>query len=584
MMTSRATWMLLLFVLIGLMAAGPVGCGGSKGSDEQALLTEGAKIPEYFKNIPADSPYVFAAIKPVPFDLISKPILDSYGQTITSTRQLMANEMANMDPQYIGKEQRLAAAVLEELDGKMSREGLASLGIAVEGLSAFYGIGIYPVMRMELADGGKFEQMIARVEGKVGEKVPTRTFQGVTYRELTIDEVQVPIVIQGSDLIIGMVHSSFYDKYMGVALGKDKPAKSLYNDNRVLSVLKKYKFKPYMAGYVDTQLLASAFFDDMLKAQPTTLTGQSLKGIAQLSAEDTTMLSACKAEMMQIAAEHPRFVFGYEELNKNEMRLSMGLESSSALHKALLASRAPLPGYGTENNKGAMVGMGMGLNLQALVNNLRPLMERTQNAPYQCGALTGVNEMSQEMYFSMQGMPQEVLNLRGVQFSLKDFDFSDNQLKRLLATLVIRTENPTALLDLIKPMSPELQSLTLADNGQPVSLNIAMLQGVLPGIPAPMIAMTKDGLGLSIGDGAENDMASVLKNAPAGDTPAFSAVYDMRRLMAALQRAMPAGAMGESENMFMSMMKTYEKFGPISMDMELREEGSFVRTRLILAY
>jgi hypothetical protein len=133
-------------------------------------------------------------------------------------------------------------------------------------------------------------------------------------------------------------------------------------------------------------------------------------------------------------------------------------------------------------------------------------------------------------------------------------------------------------------MSPELQSLTLADNGQPVSLNIAMLQGILPGIPAPMIAMTKDGLGLSIGDGAENDMASVLKNAPAGDTPAFSAVYDMRRLMAALQRAMPAGAMGESEDMFMSMMKTYEKFGPITMDMELREEGSFVRTRLILAY
>jgi hypothetical protein len=584
MTTSRATWMLLLCALIGLMSAGPMGCGGSKTNEEQERLTEGAKIPEYFKHIPADSPYVFASIKPVPFDLVSKPMLEAYGSTLSSTRTMLSNEIASQDPEYVDKQSRLALAVLEELDGKLTREGLGSLGIAVEGLSSIYGIGIYPVMRMELADGAKFEQMLARVEGKVGEKIPTRTFQGITYRELTIEEVNLPIVIQGSELILGVVHQSFYDRFMGMALGKEKPAKSLYDDNRVLSVLKKYKYKPYMTGYVDTQLLASAMFDDMLKAQPMTLTGQSMRALVKPSENDQAEMANCKAEMMQIAAQHPRFVFGYEELNKTEMRLAMGLESSSPLHKALLASRAPLPGHGSDNNRSAMVGMGMGFNLQALVDNLRPVLEGVQNKPYTCVALTEMNNMAQESYFSMQGLPQDALNLRGMQFSLRDFDFSDGQLKMLKATLVLRTQDPAALVELIKPMSPELQSLALSDNGTPVALNISMLQAMLPGIPAPMIAMTKDGLGISIGEGMESDMVGVLKNSPAGPTPVLAFVYDMRRLVAAIHRAMPEGAMGESEEMFMSMLKAYEKFGSLSSELELREEGTFVRTRVQFAY
>lgn len=584
MTTSRATWMMLLCVLVALMAAGPVGCGGSKTNEEQERLTEGAKIPEYFKNIPADSPYVFAAIKPVPFDLVSKPILESYGATMDSTRRIFASEIDAQDPQYVSKGAKVMLAVLDELDGKLTREGLGSLGIAVEGLSAFYGIGIYPVMRMDLADGAKFEKMLARVEGKVGEKLPTRTFRGVTYRELTIDGIHLPIVIQGSELILGMVHSSFYDKYMGLALGKEKPAKSLYTDNAVLGVLKKYKYKPYMAGYVDVKALTAAFVDDALKAQPTSLTGQSLKAVVQLSEQDTAEIGACKAEIMQMAAEHPRVVFGYEELNKNEMRFAMGLESTSALHKAMLASRAPLPGHGSENNRGAMLGVGMGFNLQALVNNLRPLLEKIHNQPYTCAAFSELNKAAEELYFSTQSLPQEVLNLRGFQLSLRDFDFSDGQLKRLAMTLVLRTENPGALVDMVKPMSPELQSLTLTPNGQPVAVNMNMLQLMLPGIPAPMVAMTSDGLGISIGAGMEDDMVGALKNAPVGVTPLFSFVYDMRRIGEAIQKALPPGSMGESEEMTMSVLKMYERFGMATFDVELREEGTFVRTKLQLAY
>jgi hypothetical protein len=99
-----------------------------------------------------------------------------------------------------------------------------------------------------------------------------------------------------------------------------------------------------------------------------------------------------------------------------------------------------------------------------------------------------------------------------------------------------------------------------------------------------MVAMTSDGLGISIGAGMEDDMVGALKNAPVGVTPLFSFVYDMRRIGEAIQKALPPGSMGESEEMTMSVLKMYERFGMATFDVELREEGTFVRTKLQLAY
>ena len=71
-------------------------------------------------------------------------------------------------------EEKIARALAEELSGKISKAGFAELGVSTSPRWALYGVGLLPVVRVSLADAGKFKAMIGRIEAKSGQKAPTK--------------------------------------------------------------------------------------------------------------------------------------------------------------------------------------------------------------------------------------------------------------------------------------------------------------------------------------------------------------------------------------------------------------------------
>ena len=170
---------LTTLALVTLLSLGA--CGKSDESSEAAA---NAASNELLAFVPADTPYLFANLEPVPEDVIYtfltrlQPVLDSMQSQLSIGRAEMESaEGENGDDPTI----RLAHALLLELDGNLSRSGLESIGFDLRAKKAIYGMGAFPVIRLGLSDSAALRATILRVLDNAGISAPEQDFQGVSY-------------------------------------------------------------------------------------------------------------------------------------------------------------------------------------------------------------------------------------------------------------------------------------------------------------------------------------------------------------------------------------------------------------------
>src|SRR5690606_29231555 len=118
---------------------------------------------------PADTPYAMGQDQPFPEALANQwvdradPAIPVYVRNLRQFSRLAAERPdAGLAP-------RLLDALADELDGRRTREVLAAAGLAPTSRMALYGLGLVPVLRMELADPDAFRALVARLERKSGE-------------------------------------------------------------------------------------------------------------------------------------------------------------------------------------------------------------------------------------------------------------------------------------------------------------------------------------------------------------------------------------------------------------------------------
>jgi hypothetical protein len=138
--------------------------------------------------VPVATPYLGGNLAPTPNDIIDSFLkrLEPVAATAhAQLEELKAKSQAN--PEAVDQASRLGLAVLQELDGKLNRAGLESLGLDLQGQHVFYGVGIFPTARVELGDAQALKATVQRVLDTAGITAPQKEFQGLQYWQVSAE-------------------------------------------------------------------------------------------------------------------------------------------------------------------------------------------------------------------------------------------------------------------------------------------------------------------------------------------------------------------------------------------------------------
>lgn len=564
-----------LLLLLCLTSLG-LACSGSQKKKDQGLTQNGLRIPEHFKNIPADSPYVMTSLKVLPYDQLAWDLDKQYTQSMQWLRKVSEDTFKNYgDYENMPTSARTMMAVVEELSAYKSVKELSAIGLTPYGHFSFYGIGAFPAVRVELEDGKKFEQFVQRIEARVGASMPSRDIQGFKVRYADENQMIFPLIVTDNELLLGMSSASFSEEYISYLTGTKKPEKSLYDDNRLLTMQEKYNMLPYISGYFDVQAMAAPFLD----TASTSLTARSIRSID--GAEMPQLSEVCRAEYASITKTFPRAIFGYTEVSRASLKARAGLEMTNDVPSNLKAIKTSAPAYDSDLRKNALFAMTMGINVDTAIEVLRKEAQRIGSDPYQCEDLQWINESAEEFFFNAQMIPVTFRSILGTSFILKDLDFSvrDRRINNIEVMAVSYNPDPDTFFRALKLFVPELLgNLEIKPNLQPVTVPLPMeVSSQLQGMPAPMMVMSSQALGLSIGSAMQSEATSYTKTVSQDDAPLFSLTYDMNRIMDIFRGIMQETGASSTEDItnMNAMLGMYDMLGPATVAFDVQDEGFF---------
>ncbi|MDX1381216.1 MAG: hypothetical protein R3233_08845, partial [Xanthomonadales bacterium] len=243
--------------------------------------------------VPADTPYLAASLERPPEAVVDawlrrvQPVLDELQVQLTATRTGLEGDAASGGQPF---EARVALAVLRELDGKLSREGLNSLGIDILSHKVAYGVGAFPVFRTGLSDPAALQATVQRILDDLQLKAPERTFQSVAYWRIwpEISGTEVPeipvglyIAILEDHLAVGLLPPAAEAEVLPGFLGLERPAQS-DACARLAELNRTHGYTHYGSAVIDVRKLAHEF------QQPGTLTAGVMTG---LGADDPATLA-----------------------------------------------------------------------------------------------------------------------------------------------------------------------------------------------------------------------------------------------------------------------------------------------------
>jgi hypothetical protein len=503
------------------------GCDKSEEKSEDPVL----------QYVPADTPYIFASLTPLPDDLMDK--LEPRIERVLQSYQSVLHEVIATKQQELSEEERNSDevqqmnAVVDELMTLLSVEGMREAGIGRESTGALYGNGLLPVARLQLTDGALFERTLTRLEEQAGQALPVAEIDGHSYRYFDADKIKIVIAVIEQQAVFTIVPASFDEAQTGHALGLTLPEKSIADTGVLQDIADKYGYTDHYVGFLDV----AAFVEPFL--------GQATGVNAALLAAgeyDASMISdICRTEIRSVAGIAPRMVMGYTAINVDNVDSNIVVELREDLAAGLQGLAAAVPGLG--GDKGGLMSFGMSLDVKAARAFVEARLDALEAEPFECehfaelqagvaGAREGLNQPVPPMVYDFKGFLAVIDNIEGLNIATQTPPTSVD------GSFLLAMDNATALVSMGAMFSPEIAGLNLQSDGKPVALDLPQLQGM--GMDA-FAAMTDSALAISVGDESESQVVDIL-GAEASDPSIFmSFSMDAARYYSFLGDAMVAG-------------------------------------------
>ncbi len=557
-----------LSIAIATGASFLVACGGQTEPD--------AANNPLLRFVPADTPFVMANLDAVPTDVTDAyllrmtPFLEQFEAAMQGFRSDLAEGRTELnDPDM----EALLEAMLAEFDGKLSREGLESLGFSLEQMSAVYGHGLFPVLRAGLTDPAAVRAMIARIETNSGVPIPETTFQGVNYwRAAEPDSpMGIYVAILDDHFVMSAAPQSREAEFLPLLLGLEMPAEILAP--ATLAELNRDKgFAPYGSGYLDLERVV----DELFEADSLTATWMMDMGDFDPAAIDP----ACEREARLITTFVPRMVAGTTEVTSDRVGVRYQLETNAWLGGELARLVGDVPPASA--NTARMATFSLNLQMGRVATFMRESANAMAAVPFQCPQMQDLNAQVQQLATQLnQPMPPFIGNLNGVRVELSEFDPAAMDPSGMRGVVALEMESPQMVIGMASMMIPGFEELQIEPGGDPVAVPQEIMTVVTPEFEAYAV-MSNDAIGLSLGKGEKAGLKDFLEARGDADGIFMSADYDAGQL-ARLQRTQmeahaPYGAEPTSNSTsdldVQAMTEAYEAMlGRARFEFRLTEDG-----------
>ncbi len=457
---------------------------------------------------PADTPYAYANLEPMPADVLAAQSKQMYAiwPLIFEQYDAMLNDANALDEHT----RKIAKAILDELRPRDSLDKLRELGFKPDGHLALYGIGLIPVLRIELSDPGAFKAMLARIEAKVGEKIPTGKTGAQEYWQFGDAQMSAIVAIENSHLVLTFWAADASDQVKQTLLGITRPAKSLADAGVLQAIAKQYGYSPYGEGYFDFVALVQR-----LSSAPTGSDLEMAKAM-KLPTDGAITDPVCKAEILAIAKTFPRVLVGAENVAPNHVRVGMQFEIAAPLAQEIAATLTAAPGTGSSPQ-----GL-MDFSLSLPVLKLKDFWLKQADAivakPFACSSLAELNESFRSSKAKIDTtIPPPISDLTGLRFSVSRMaPGATGAMPDVAGKFLMGTSNPLAAIGMAQMALPQLKDLKIAADGKPVALPA----GLAPNAPPMTVAVSDKAIAVATGKGEEANLGEFL-SAPAATSPVF---------------------------------------------------------------
>ena len=546
---------------------------------DATLLSSNETVLQY---IPADTPYVFANVEPLPDDLMDKiePKIDRLMQSYqTILKEAVA---AKHHEDQSEEEAQKIEAFVGELSGLLSIEGLREAGVGREATGAIYGLGLLPVIRLDNIDGELLDAAISRLEEKAGHKLPVASVEGGGYRYFDGKDGRVILAVFADQMVITFAPAEFGDEQVSQLLGLTLPETSIADAGVLDAIASEYGFTSHYTGFLDVEAIASVFVD--------TPTGINADLMA-LGGHDASNLSeVCKAEIRDMAAVAPKVVMGYTAVNTERLDSTIVLELRDDIAAGLAALPAAIPGLGED--RGGLMSFGFGLDVKAAREFLESRVEALEADPFECEHFADVqNSVAGARQGLQQPLPPMAYDFKGFLAVINDIEGLDvaNQTPptSIDGNFMLAMDNAPALVSMGAMFSPELAALDLQPDGVPVQLELMQLQAM--GITAHA-ALTETAVAIAVGEASESDLESMLTASAPADAPFMSFSMDAGRYYSFIGEAI-ASAPQDAENATSPEMQAAlqdmmdvigELYDRMSVDVRFTSQGVELRSEVTL--
>ncbi|MBE1160553.1 hypothetical protein [Dyella acidiphila] len=466
--------------------------------------------------VPADTPYVIANLD-VLDDSTREAILaqvDAEMPAQVAQMKAQAEQIQATDPDMA----KYLRTVASEFDGKSANQVIQETGIDPKGYSAFYGLGLSPVLRMQLADTKAFESFVAKLQNDYGKKFDTATVGSQSYQRYvaTASHLQFIIAVTGKQAVLAMLPDDAAQPLVRQALGLDRPAKSIQDSDALADLAKAKGYAKWAVGEIDLSRLlplASGGQDPLAVAllktraeSESAKTGEPVANLLQVPA-------SCQTDAARIAARMPQMSFGYTNLDDKHRDMRFDVALANDIVTAFNGLKVELPGLG--GNASAPFELSVALPMTQLRAFWGAQADAVAAKPFTCPMLENLNESFSNLGQGMQkAAVPPIGDLLGLHIALDSYTPNPNGgMPKVAGRVLVGTNNPAGLLAMAQVTSPLIAGVKLTGDGKPVALP-AQLTNALG--ETGWAAMGAKSLGVAVGDGEDSKLADLLTQ-PGGD-------------------------------------------------------------------
>ena len=487
-----------LFLTVLLIA----GC--SKSTDNSAPLAF----------VPADTPFVMANTEPAPETAVQtwSRMMQAAWPSLLGIYDRMLDGMPDQENAEAGKVKRVITAILDEVRNRDTPEKWTEAGFSMQARGAFYGVGLVPVLRVELADADKFRALVARVEDKAGAKLETARVDDQDVWIIALDEAEALIAIEGRHLVISVLPANAENTLRRRVLGLDRPAQSLESSEVMTGFNKAEGYLAYGSGWVDFKRIAALIDND-----------PGYAAFAGMLGENPPRLDAsCRSEFDALAARTPRLVMGYTRFDGQHFTTSSRLDLDAALATAFMKLSSPPPGSAATAT--ALYDIALSLPILKIKDFLIERSNAIVEAPFQCAALAPMNEAAARARQQLtQVVPPPLSDFTGLRLLINRLDIPASGNPDASAAILIGSSDPMSMIGMAQLAVPGLRDFKLALDGKAVDLPAGIIPTEVGYAPSMQIAANDAAVAISLGEGI--DLSAFVGAPAAADGQLLHATY-----------------------------------------------------------